>query len=159
MFLDDARAGEEDDDEDDIFASFDDSCSRLQSRVEMQPRCVIEYGQQPVNALAWSPWCSTEFAAVTDAGHARNLGFGVIRRGARVRITNNGRFETRVERVVRTRRTRHFRRVREWDDARVTRALARSDRRRRAHGDAKKISRRRVRRHAPRDVKTVHETL
>ena len=37
----------------------------------MQPRCVIEYGQQPVNALAWSPWCSTEFATGDEREHMK----------------------------------------------------------------------------------------
>jgi len=93
VFLDDARAGEEDDDEDDIFASFNDSCSRLQSRVEMQPRCVIEYGQQPVNALAWSPWCSTEFAAVTDAGTLEiwDLASSVVVPKCELQITDDSR--------------------------------------------------------------------
>jgi len=93
VFLDDARAGGESDDEDDIFASFDDSCARLQSRVEIQPRHVIEYGQQPVNALAWSPWCSTEFAAVTDAGTLEiwDLASSVVVPKCELQITDDSR--------------------------------------------------------------------
>jgi len=93
VFLDDARAGGESDDEDDIFASFDDSCARLQSRVEIQPQHVIEYGQQPVNALAWSPWCSTEFAAVTDAGTLEiwDLASSVVVPKCELQITDDSR--------------------------------------------------------------------
>ena len=59
----------------------------------MQPRCVIEYGQQPVNALAWSPWCSTEFAAVTDAGTLEiwDLASSVVVPKCELQITDDSR--------------------------------------------------------------------
>jgi WD40 repeat protein len=63
VFLDDART-----DDDNAFASIDDSSSRLKPSSLIQPRLVIEYSQQPINAVDWSPWCATEFALVTDAG-------------------------------------------------------------------------------------------
>lgn len=62
VFLDDASKY------DDEFNSVDESSSRLKLSKLIQPRFVIEYGQSPINSVEWSPWCSTEFAAATDAG-------------------------------------------------------------------------------------------
>ena len=62
VFLDDTQR------DDDAFASIDEASSRLKASSLIQPRVVIEYSQQPINAVDWSPWCATEFALVTDAG-------------------------------------------------------------------------------------------
>lgn len=62
VFMDDAVHQNND------FTLIDESSSRLKLSNIIQPRFVIEYGEQPINAVAWSPWCATEFAVVTDAG-------------------------------------------------------------------------------------------
>jgi WD40 repeat protein len=53
--------------EDNSFMAGDETSSRINS-APIKPAFVIEHSQRPINSLDWSPWCSTEFAIVTDDG-------------------------------------------------------------------------------------------
>lgn len=63
VFVDDAS----DADADSFMSTNDSSSSRMKS-APIQPRFIIEHSQHPINAIDWSPWCSTEFAVATDDG-------------------------------------------------------------------------------------------